>query len=36
VEAAEELERAIPAIVVEDLANGGLSREPPAELGVQR
>src|SRR5215211_2492208 len=36
VEAAEELQRAVPAVVVEDLADHGLLREPPAEVGVQR
>jgi hypothetical protein len=35
-EAAEQLQRSIPAGVVEDCADRGLSREPPAELGVER
>jgi hypothetical protein len=35
VEPAQELERAIPAIVVKDLANGRLRCQPSAEVGIQ-
>jgi hypothetical protein len=36
VQAAEQLKRAIPPCVVQDLPHRRLSREPPAKVGVER